>query len=153
MKKINVLISATLLFSTTYADIDLSWVDKQIEAIQPERSGIADKNINSIKEPFIFLNDDTNSTKVSSPNKVTKVVKAEDGTVKKVIVTLKPLKLSAIMNQNALINQKWYKLNDKIRDYKLIKIEKNHIILKDRYNKNKKMYITTKNENIDINIK
>jgi len=43
----------------------------------------------------------------------------------------KKLKLNAIIDTNVLINQKWYKLYDKIKNYKIIKIGQNKVELKD----------------------
>jgi hypothetical protein len=153
MKNIKIIALAALMSTISYAEFDLSWVDKQIDAIQPERTGIQDENINAIKEPFIFLSEEANATKSSPAQTVTKVITAKDGTTQQVVVKLEPLKLTAIINKNALIDKKWYKLNDKIRDSKIIAIEKDYVVLKDRYNKKFKLYISTKSENIEINVK
>ena len=46
----------TSLAATT--NKELSWVDKQVEAIKPPRDGESLSNISRIKDPFIFLKKD-----------------------------------------------------------------------------------------------
>ena len=100
---------------------DLSWVDKQIEAIKPARPGIKNSSISNIKDPFIFL--EKNGYKIVKVEKVTKVK-----TTKKIVrkYGAKPT-LEMIINKSALINGKWSKVGDKINGYKLNSINKNSV--------------------------
>jgi hypothetical protein len=45
------------------------------------------------------------------------------------------LKLNAIINNEVIINNKWYKQNDKIYNFVLIKIQQNYVILQDQKTK------------------
>ena len=40
-----------------------------------------------------------------------------------------PLRLQALMNKSALINAKWYKLNDTVRGYTLSEVKQNSVLL------------------------
>ena len=93
---------------------ELGWVDQQVKAILPERVGIDEGAINSIQQPFIFLElkKDKNGMVVTK-----KVVKSYKG-------TSSSLHLKLIINSQALIGHRWYSLNDRILGYKIIAIDK-----------------------------
>ena len=117
-----------LITSCLYAT-ELSWVDEQIAAIKPPRNG---SKINNIRNPFVFLEKNgyvkkkpvaeikTISTTNAKGETITKVIKRKS----------KPLVLSAILNQSALINGTWYKKNEKIKSYTIIGIKKSTVTLK-----------------------
>ena len=103
---------------------ELDWVDHQIKAIKPPRTGITSSNINTLSDPFIFLE------------------KKEDAEIKNVLVPASnifaypneieatpPIRLFAILNNSALINAKWCKVGDIIDGYKVLKIDVNSVHL------------------------
>ena len=124
-----IITSTFLLLASSICATELSWVDEQIAAIKPARKS---SPIRNIKSPFIFLEkngyvkkepvleEKTVSTTNAKGETITKVVKAKP----------KPLVLSAILNNTALINGTWYKKNDKIRSYTIASINKSTVTLK-----------------------
>ncbi len=124
------LASASILLTTSVFSNELAWVDEQIEAIKPERQS---SNIKNIKNPFVFL--EQNGYVKPAPVLVEEVVsttnaKGEVIAIKIVKKKPKPLLLDAIMNSSVLINGKWYKKNEKVRNYKVVRIEKSSVTLK-----------------------
>lgn len=154
----NVLMKISIFFTIIIAlnlhaqNMNVEWVDQQIDAILPKRSGIDENSINNIKEPFVFLKDEQNITEPEFQEQelIATEVMLPDGTIQTEVVKLEPPKLTAIINKNALIDKQWYKLDDKVRDMKIIKIGKTEVLLKDRYNKNITLYITQENEKIKL---
>jgi len=147
MKKNIVITFLLLLFSVSLSSNELAWVDKQIEAIKPARSGLVAKNVDTLKNPFIIVEEK-------------KLVTTKSG--KKVYVTSKKSKksryktsrryysLNAIMNNSALINGRWYKLNDSVGGYKLRSIAKTHVVL---VKGSKKLKLTTYSKNRNLKFK
>jgi uncharacterized protein YdcH (DUF465 family) len=139
-----------MTFSSSHAQsMDLGWVDQQIEAIIPQRSGIDIQSINNIKEPFVFLKDENVTTDEEIVFNTD--IMESNGTITEVqVVKLEPLKLTAIINKNALIDKKWYKLEEKVREMTVVEIKKDNIVLKDRYNKYSHLFISQDNEKIKL---
>lgn len=142
MKKIFYAFAPFLVLQLNGAS-DLKWVDAQVKAIRPGRSGISNSYIDQLKNPIKLI-----ESKKEIANK--------DGTItltreSKIIhkVPLQPLTLETIINDNAYINGKWYTINDKIRGKKIISISKNYIVLK---NKKKKIRLFVNNKNDKIKI-
>jgi hypothetical protein len=135
-----------LIFAQLNAGTDLKWVDEQIDAIKPSRSGVSSAFINSLKDPI----------KLTLPKDDKKIVTSTSSGIKYSKPGRKfhsqPLTLEAIMNKNAYINGKWYSINDKVRGQKITLIDKNYVVLKYKKkrtrlfvnNKNKKIKITTR---------
>ena len=147
----------TLLFTfifvtgTLFANANTEWVDKQIEAIKPPRSGVSHASINQIKNPFVYTYA-TQSAKASSGVSQTTAGKAGTKTATQTVAQTAPLKLSAVMNNSALISGTWYQANDKVHGYTLAKIEEDSVLL--TTSKTKKMlFITEENPNIKIQVK
>ncbi|MEA1956417.1 MAG: hypothetical protein U9N02_07995 [Campylobacterota bacterium] len=128
------IITILFLLSTLNCD-ELKWVDEQIEAIKPAREGIDDNIISQLKDPFIFLDIKKEKESTKQNNKKRKVTKKSNITRKKYrrtkIYKSTDLKfnLEAIINKTALINDKWYKIDQKIGTYILKEINKNHVVL------------------------
>jgi len=120
MKKLTVLL--LILLSTTLFANELSWVDKQVEAIKPPRHGLVEKNISSLKDPFIFFSAKKATKKKSSHKRYKRISK-------KVSHHPSTLKLGAIMNNSAFISGKWYKEGEKISGYTLEKVGPKSVLL------------------------
>jgi len=112
----------TLLFSS-----ELTWVDKQIEAIKPPRTGLTKKEISLLKDPFILLVEEQQDKK---DIKSKKSVKSKYNYKKKIRKKRSyHFKLQAIMNKSVLINGKWYKEGDSIYGYKIAKVNRKSVLL------------------------
>jgi len=126
------LLTLTLLvLSINLVANELKWVDNQIQAIKPPRSGISKVKINTVKSPFIFLNKKEDKSKATSNSKkrVDKATSSSKTRKKKTYKRSKRLVVTAIINKSALINKKWYKLNDKVGKYTLTSISRTEVIL------------------------
>ena len=120
----------TLVFSLLFVHLqadELNWVNTQIEAIIPKRVGIDDNNISKVKSPFIFLSKNVSLDKKANSKKSTRYKYTHKKRTKR--YTKKRLILDAIMNNSALINGKWYKLGQSVKNYKIISIENDSIVL------------------------
>ena len=124
-----IITSTVMLLTSTIVASELSWVDEQIAAIKPARKSAS---IHNIKNPFVFLK--KNGYIKREPvleEKTISTTNAKGEVVKKVIKQKpKPLVLSAILNNTALINGIWYKQHEKIRAYTITKIDKSTVTLK-----------------------
>lgn len=141
-----ILIISLLISSTLFAN-ELSWVDKQLDAIKPSRNGVSNYNISKLNNPFVYLKKNTLKNKKNSKQALTKSKtttkmyrKSSYKKAKKIVIKTIRLdsafKLSAIINSSAFIDKKWYKLGDKFHSYKIVKIGKTSVILSRRTNKN-----------------
>ncbi len=145
MKKLVINISVLLLVNNLQAqdkpkDMRLALVKDyhmMFERIGQKRVGVSEKEIESVKPPFIRLNKKTKDTKT--------IIK-KDGT--KVAVRVTDV-LQAIVNDHVKVSGKWYKLHDNIHGYTLVKISTNAIYLKNE-NGNKRLSLRNKNEKITI---
>ena len=140
MKKL--LLTLMCMTGILIADANTDWVDKQIEAIKPPRTGVNHASVDSVNNPFVFVYKQTAKT----PSK--------DGSAKKTVKSTRtgPLRLFAVMNDTALISGKWYKANEKVRGYSVAKIEPESVLL--TKGKTKKMlFVTSTNSNIKIQTK
>ncbi|MEA1891469.1 MAG: hypothetical protein U9N33_02015 [Campylobacterota bacterium] len=122
------LMTFLLVSSVAISSDELSWVDTQVQAIKPPREGMSNSSVTSISSPFIFLDKKQKkklSDKVQSDRTI--ISTSPDS-----IVSSKPLKhlyLSAIINNSALINGQWYKLNDIVHSYKLSSLRRTSVVL------------------------
>jgi len=119
------------LFSNLLAN-ELSWVDEQVEAIKPPRSGMRHSTISTLKNPFVFLEKNrTESVVAASKTKPTntpatsiqKLATQKTATVKKVLT------LNAVMNNSVMINGVWYKTGDSINSYTIKEITRSSALL------------------------
>ncbi len=133
----------SLACSLLVAQDNLAWVDQQIAAIQPKRSGISDIKISEIASPIKyqeFQKDDTDSNDIKSPIVHTELTEP-----------VKPLKVAAILNNSALIDGQWLKVSDTVRGHKIKKINSDNVLLQSS-NKKLKLFIKEKNDKIKIQI-
>jgi len=153
MKK-HILIISVLVSSIVCSANELDWVNTQVEAIKPPREGMNNSELAKARSPFIFLkanktasNKKPSSKKPSTVKKITTTSKDKSG---KVVSkeSSKNLVLSAVINKSALINGKWYKLNDTVYGYKLSNVNRTTVIL---IKGKKKLVLTT--SDIKQNIK
>ncbi len=146
---------------TTLSSNELSWVDEQVNAIKPPRKGISNYDIAVLSDPFIFLEknrpqkEDDLSVKNVVKNKKAPARISSSRTYRKAYKkrasrSKKGFTLDAIMNSSALINGKWYKLNEKVKNYKLVSITKTSIVLA---RKSKKIVLSTHSKNKNLKFK
>ncbi|HEX5711562.1 MAG TPA: hypothetical protein VFX68_09470, partial [Sulfuricurvum sp.] len=64
-----------------------------------------------------------------------------------------PLRLNALMNKSALINGKWYKVNESVRGYTLAEIKSNSVLLSGKKGQSLVLFLSRTNKNITINTK
>jgi len=146
------LLLITSLLSFSLIANELKWVDEQIQAIKPPRKGVSSAQINSIKDPFIFLKknkEDTENKKTKSKTYVAKKTKTVYKT-NKVTQKSATLTLEAIINNSALINGKWYKLNTQVGRYTLSAITRTTATLK---HKKKELLLSTKTKSKSLKFK
>jgi hypothetical protein len=137
-----ILLTVICLTGILMADANTEWVDEQIEAIKPPRQGVSHSAIDQISNPFLYL---------SAPKK--KAVKTVRRAPRKAVGTKTVhLQLLAVMNNSALINGKWYKLNEKIAGYTLAKVDADSVLLTKR-NAKRMLFISSENKNIKIQVK
>ncbi len=145
MKKLTVPIF--LIISLHLTANELSWVDKQIEAIKPPRKGIALKEIAQIKDPFIFL-------ELEKEESVAKKTEKKPLPVKHIFTKRRShhirFSLEAIMNKSALINGKWYKEGEKVFGYLVKKVKIKSVLLTKG---KKKITLTTVSKNRNLKFK
>ena len=142
------LITVSFLLSTTLLCNELSWVDEQVKAIKPPRSGMSINNLNKIKNPFLFLKKDDETVKDKSKQNTSNI----SPTVQKRVSTDKTMStsnsnskiynLTMIMNNSFLINQKWYKVGSKIDGYTISLLNSTSILLKKKSKKS--LLLTTR---------
>jgi len=148
----NFIILSILFFSVNINANELAWVDEQIEAIKPSRSGLKKSSIASMKDPFIFLSKYKKDikivrktapslNKISSSNTTVSITKPKKS---------KKLSLRAVMNRSALINGHWYKKGETVSGYTLSEVNKKSILLT---KKNKKLILSTQSINKNLNFK
>ncbi len=142
----NFIIVTVLFFIVNLSANELAWVDEQIEAIKPSRSGLKSSSISSMKDPFIFLKKykkevvKKQKTTQNSLNNISATLTKK----KKVIQKKKKLSLMAVINKSALISGIWYKKGDTVNGYKLSEVNKKSILLT---KKNKKIIRSTQSIN------
>lgn len=137
-----------LLGITQLSASELSWVDEQVEAIKPPRSGISSKEIRAVKDPFIFLvkkDDVEGKPKKSASKKVSTAHYVKKSHTKRLV-------LNAILNKSAMINKKWYKEGDKVYGYKLAQVNTTSVVLK-RQNKQLLLSTASKSKNLKFHNK
>ncbi|WP_428737154.1 hypothetical protein [Sulfurimonas sp.] len=148
MKTFTILISlfvSTILLANSQAATnpsELSWVDEQIEAIKPSRSGATNGYLGQIRDPFIFLDkEEKKVSKTSSTIQTTKNITSTN--VVKTPKKAGKLTLEAIINHSALIDGKWYKEGQNIYGYKVAKVDGKNVLLK---KSEKNLLLTTKSK-------
>jgi len=151
-------ITMAILLTINLSSNELTWVDEQVEAIKPPRIGMKSRELSILRDPFIFLKknrtDETKSKNgakrartASVPNRAT-----TSSGIKKATKRNKALSVTMLINSSAMINGKWYKVGDKIKGYKVSKIDSSSVLLT---KKSKKLLLSTnsKNKNLNFNNK
>jgi len=151
-------ISMTILLTLNLSSSELDWVNEQVEAIKPPRTGMKSRELSILKDPFIFLK--KNRTDVSTVKKGNKATRpssipgqiATSSSTKKVVKKNKSLSVTMLMNSSALINGKWYRVGETVRGYKISKIDTTSVLLT---KKSKKLLLSTnsKSKNLNFNTK
>ena len=134
--------SVLLLSIEAFATSDLKWVNEQVDAIKPSRTGISSNFISGLKDP-IKPEEVKKVKKKNSPTIITSTTKSSRE------LHLKPLTLESIINKSAYINGKWYRENDQVRGKKITLISKNYVILQYK-KKQTRLFINKKNDKIKI---
>lgn len=138
------------------SDKELAWVDEQIQAILPSRIGVADGFVNSLNDPMKYLSQvpeaGGSSIKLLAPPKLGGMPMLPSMPIVPKIVE-EPLRLQGLMNKSALINGKWYRINEAVRSYTLAEIKPNSILLSGAKGQKLILFISKQNNNIKINTK
>ena len=139
------------LFTSLHAtDASMAWVDQKIEEIKPQRHGISNSAIKSLKNPFIIVKEKDDGKKVAKAK-----VPVDKNIIKKPVkkdMSKEPFTLQMVLNTTAYINGKWYKENAIVRGYTLTKIQSDHVVLQYK-KKSIKLFIAQKNKNLNISTK
>ncbi|MDD3342515.1 MAG: hypothetical protein PHR87_02950 [Sulfurospirillaceae bacterium] len=133
---LKILCSVTFLFDLIYAKNILSMgnevkeYDTIFEKIAEKRIGIQSSSIDAISNPFILNNSATIADDNNTPNT--------------------SYQLEATINQHAKINGNWYKIHQRVGEFKLVKVNPDSIILHNEAER-KEIFIRTKDaSNIKI---
>ena len=114
MRPYMILLVLPVLLLAATDNKNLAWVDKQIEAIKPNRSGLGTQATTMLRDPFIDILK-INRSALENPDGIKEIAKVQ-------VVEQKPLSLQAIMNgRSAMIDGKWYKVEEKIHGYTIKK--------------------------------
>jgi len=149
-------ITVVFLLTVNLSSDELTWVDEQVEAIKPPRTGMKSRELSVVKDPFIFLKKNRtvsknkkSSTQKSSTQKNLATKKVANSTLVK---KKKSLSVTMLMNSSAMINGKWYRVGDTINGYKVSKMDKDSVLLT---KKSKKLLLSTnsKSKNLNFNNK
>lgn len=133
----------------SHNDKELAWVDEQILAILPARIGVPDGYINSLrdpmkmKKPLVTLK---NGGALLAPPKL-------GGVIAPPKIIEEPLRLLAIMNKSVLINGKWYKIGQSVRNFTLSEIRANSVLLSGKKDQKLILFLTKSNNQIKITTK
>ncbi|MEA3331765.1 MAG: hypothetical protein U9Q29_08750 [Campylobacterota bacterium] len=147
-----------LLLTINLSSNELAWVDEQVDAIKPPRSGIKNSTISRLKDPFIFLRKNSSKKEGSKKSSTTRRVvpsstvasSSSAKATKSIAVAKKSLTIDAIMNTSALISGKWYKINDKVGNYTLSSVSRTSVVLT-RNGKN--LVLSTDSRNLNLKFK
>ncbi len=140
--------TTTVTVVQTQGDKELAWVDEQIQAILPARIGIPEGFINSLRDPMKMKKIApavTIGSKLLAPPSLGSM-----GIITPPKIVEEPLRLLAIMNKSVLISGKWYKVGESIRNYSLLEIKSNSVILADKKDQKLILFLTKQNNNIKI---
>jgi len=126
-------------------DKEVAWVNEQVLAILPARIGIAEGFINSLRDPMKMKKAAPNilpGSKLLAPPKLGSMLQPQ--------VVEEPLRLLAVMNKSVLINGKWYKTGESIRNFTLTEIKSNSVLLTGKKDQKLVLFLTKQNNNIKI---
>ncbi|MBN2815674.1 MAG: hypothetical protein JXQ67_03270 [Campylobacterales bacterium] len=148
-----ILLISVFILSCSLSANELAWVDEQIEAIKPPRSGINSKTLASLNNPFIYLKKKDepvkNTTTAAHTNSLSNT---KNLSTKSVTQGKNVMSLSLVVNSSAMINDSWYKKGDTINGYTVNEITPKSVLL---VKKKKQLLLSTKSstKNIKFNTK
>lgn len=145
------LLALTLFSVLLQADTNMDWVDQKIDEIKPQRKGLPGSVLARLQSPFIYVKDETQKGTASAASKATSSGAKSKYPAKK-NMSGAPLTLQVLLNNSAMINNKWYKESALIRGYKLTQIKSEFVVL-ERKNKTIKLFIAQKNKKLNISTK
>ncbi|MDD3323887.1 MAG: hypothetical protein PHN38_02015 [Sulfurospirillaceae bacterium] len=140
-KKLFFLVLFTFALSCNAEDLsignEIKQYDKIFYKISERREGVEESKIDSIVNPFIVVlpPKDGNTTDINASASKPAYV------------------LSAIVNNKAKINNEWYKAKDKIGPYKVTRISRDTVLLRDKDDKLELSIRTKDDKNIKITYK
>ena len=146
----NLLIPMSILLTLNVYSNELKWVDEQVQAIKPPRSGISKAKINAVSNPFVFLEKNKDKSAKTKTKTKSTLNKSSVSNANQVSKKSNALVLYAIINKSALINGKWYRLNDKIGKYTLSSVDRATVVLK---YKSKELYLSTNSQSKNLKFK
>ena len=130
MKKI--LYSLILVSPLAFADLSVQQIEQMVAKIHEKREGVKLETLQTTKAPFVRMQQDTNT------NLTTFVIpiKLEEAKVK----------LHAIVNGKAYINEKWYGVKEKVMGYTVKSIDTQSVELANETSI-KKLFLHEKKDN------
>jgi hypothetical protein len=140
--------NTTVTVVQSQGDKELTWVDEQIKAILPARIGIPEGFINSLRDPMKMKKPvpvATIGSRLLAPPGL-----GSTGLMTPPKIVEEPLRLLAIMNKSVLISGKWYKVGDSIRNFSLLEVKSNSVVLADKKDQKLILFLTKQNNNIKI---
>ena len=149
----NIILILSLFLTTQLLSNELDWVDQQIKAIKPPRTGMKNREINGLKNPFIYLQKNAKDQKgkvAASANKTSVSRTASKNTRKNATKRSKVFTLSLVMNNKAMINGSWYKAGEKVNGYKVSEVKRASVLL---IKNKKKLLLSTKSTSKKLNFK
>jgi hypothetical protein len=144
LKPAKLLFGLCIVSSTLLGD-DLAWVDQQIAAIQPKRVGVSDSKISELTSPIRYKKRAVVENPDDGKSKIPIIANTQ------IVPLVKPLKVTAILNNSALIDSKWLKVNDTVRGYTIKSISSESVVLRNR-EKRLKLFVKEKKNTIKIKI-
>jgi len=110
----NLLMGGLLLSMPLFAELSVGMIDKMVEQIQGKRESKVKVDFEKVVSPFATVEQrDVNTTP--------KI---------KVVAQRVNFRLSAIINDEAKINDRWVKAGDMIEGYRVESVEENRVVLK-----------------------
>ena len=140
MKKLILITLVPLAVFANIANSSHETISTQIKEIKPPRIGVSNREIAKVKSPFLYM-----KTVTTKSGKKRRIIEAKKR------IKLKPLKLESAINKNIKINGKWYKEGDRVRQYVILKVSSDYILLKSK-KKQLKLFQNSKNYKIRFNV-
>ena len=114
-------------------------INNLINEIKPPRKGVSESEVARVKSPFLMLYKVKNSK-----GKIAYAVENKS-------VDIQPLTLESAINKVVKINGKWYKEGDRVRQYTIVEVSPEEVLLKSN-KKELKLYLYHKNEKIQFKV-
>ena len=147
-------IALVVLLTVNLSSNELAWVDEQVEAIKPPRTGMKGRELTAVKDPFIFLKKNRvgdKAKKIAAKSSSTKTSLATSLMPNSALIKKKKsLSVTMLMNSSAMINGRWYKVGDTVNGYKVSKMDINSVLLT---KKSKKLLLSTNSKSKKLNFK